>query len=166
MFLTVSEWDLRENWKIHCLLLQWNLGMQVQYDIRVSLSQPTVLSLNRMNIIRVMALTSPLLCKFGVWRKKGASLGGFFAIQNTEKEMPDPFITSRDCVWKQSINTTRFKNVLSVRSNLWTAMVTLISGSCFREKHTYKDLHEGLHIFGGLSQADLPRILIFLICSH
>lgn len=80
--------------------------------------------------------------------------------------MPDPFITSRDCVWKQRINTTRFKHLLSVRSNLCTAMITLVLGSSFREKHTQKDLHEVLHIFGGLSQADLQRILIFLICSH
>lgn len=103
-----------------------------------------------------------------IWclKQKGCNFGGFFAIQNTEKETPDPFITSRDFVWKHSINTTSFKHLLSVRSNLCTAMVTLVSGSCFREKHTYKELHEVLHIFWGLSQANLPGILIFLIYSH
>ena len=135
MFLSTSEWDwsLREDWQIHCLLLQWNLGIQVECNIRALLSQ-AVLSLSRMMIIRFMAPTSPFSCKFGVWSKKGAS---FFVIQNTEKEMPDPFTTSRGCLCQQSTNATRFKHLLSVRSNLCTAMATLISGSCFTQRETH-----------------------------
>lgn len=155
MFLSSSEWDwsLGENWKIHWLLLQWNLGTQVQCNARALLSQTAVLSLSRMKTIRFVAPTSLLLCKFGVWSKKGAS---FFVIQNTEKEMRDPFTTSRSCLCQQSINATRFKHLLSVRESGNRYLRFLL----YSERNIYtKILMKSYKFLKDIVQAELSRIL-------